>query len=565
MPNYPGTISSGVATYAAGKFGQALSLSGTQYVTLPSGGPYEFANGSNWTWNVWVKPAAGSTGYVCAMVGSGGGASFYVLNGKGSAAVGQFLRSPHPFGELGETTQVDDGAWHMLTICVSGNGMLCQFFIDGVLNDQTTGGSYVLPGSPVTTIGAIGGATFFSGLIDEWSIYSAALYTSSGFVPPTGPTAANATNLVALYHLDGSLLDDAGVYRLAPDVAGVVLSPGNQRVVAGASLQWIEVGCRAKFNFTGTKLSIAIDASAYLAGSIASGNYPELYWCIDGGIWHNARVANVHYPVFAIATGLSSGTHTFEVRHELVDGSDMHTPVDAILLLGWILDFGATISAPTGHAVQLPLKGMIFGDSIVAGAAASILCRTSFASVIGLGLEAELGIVGRGGQGWARAGTDGTPAFPAAWAYYTDGVPRVFPTDLDYLYVQLGTNDYASGDITTVVTAWIIDARAKVGPTCWIIVAAPFAGMRAAQVEAGVVAYQAAYPADAKVGYIDTVAPTLTTGTSISTQDQYTADTIHLTDEGHTIAAALVMAKIKNLISATPIIVIQRDDVPVQS
>jgi hypothetical protein len=107
---------------------------------------------------------------------------------------------------------------------------------------------------------------------------------------------------------------------------------------------------------------------------------------------------------------------------------------------------------------------------------------------VAYGFDCEYGQVGIGGQGWARPGGGGYPAFPVSWNHFDRAHAKTFGHDLDYVFVHLAENDAAWGDaeVQRAVTAWIPAARAVFGPRTRIFIILSLPQIKSEPIRAGV-------------------------------------------------------------------------------
>jgi len=213
-----------VASPAAG-YGQALSLNGSsQYVSLPEPGPLDTTTAGNFTWNALITTTDAVNTRIAIGL-SDAIPNYLVLGLTGGKAYIQW----HGIGQIIGTTNIADGLPHRLRLAVSGGGSPAAYlFVDGVL--QNAGGTpftgYTPPAASATAYigGWVSTANYWSGTLDDVSIWSTCLSTAS-YTPATTPTASGATNLVALYALDGNVLDTAH--------PSITATPGTIGVLSG--------------------------------------------------------------------------------------------------------------------------------------------------------------------------------------------------------------------------------------------------------------------------------------------------------------------------------------------
>jgi lysophospholipase L1-like esterase len=378
---------------------------------------------------------------------------------------------------------------------------------------------------------------------------SAILTVSNTAYPTSGHIYFDSSSTTAPTDTTGLQIDNLNVYNIAfvpgstitvpPDSAGIVLSPGNQYIVPGTSLQWIHTASSAKFDFTGTSLAVSLDLSPLTSASIATANYPYLNWSIDNGAWQRAQVTTTP----SLATGLTSGIHTAEVRYEPNDESDTWTPHSAIKVTGWILDSGAALSSPNFNATARPKLAMLMGDSITRGYAATNIALDSYGIIFANGLNAEIGITGYSGQGWGKAATNVAPVFTSTFGYYDASHARTLPS-LDYLIIAQGTNDSTTTGLAAIVQSELATIRAAAGPKPLIVIVIHFNGQQDTAITAGANAYIRS-AADTRVLIVDLSARNYGFLTASGSATQYSVDGIHPTNEAHALLAADITAAIK--------------------
>lgn len=285
-------------------------------------------------------------------------------------------------------------------------------------------------------------------------------------------------------------------------------------------------GAGGKVGFIGPVARLDIDIS-----HISSG-YPTYRYSINDEAWQTVLFSGASTNMFNRA-GLNVGGNVLEyVRvKEGRTNENWLTQADEVLVTGLsVQGMSASVAA-----IIRPGRGVVFGDSISAGLAVGATSsdddwQLSYVPVLAAGLDAEVGTVGVGNWGWASTGAHGEPAFPAAWKYYYSGSARVF-TALDWVWVNLGTNDGRGGvpdaTITAAVLAWLVDARAVLGSLTKIFVQVPFGGFARTGIAAGVAAYRAAHTSDLGVHIIDLGTEGERGLTTLGTATQESNDGIH--------------------------------------
>jgi len=185
----------GNPTYAAGKFGQAISLDGDDYVDCGNPSLLNFGTG-DWTISAWIKTTQSGTddanepnrGTVFANGGDEVGGIRYTLAVNEGQSGMITLTTDDDLSKVQaiSTTAVNDGSWHH--VVGMRNGERLHVYVDGVLD-----GTYTLPAG-YSLSGAsqqnayVGVITdnrdsslikYFVGLIDEVCVFACALDANS--------------------------------------------------------------------------------------------------------------------------------------------------------------------------------------------------------------------------------------------------------------------------------------------------------------------------------------------------------------------------------------------------
>jgi lysophospholipase L1-like esterase len=209
-------------------------------------------------------------------------------------------------------------------------------------------------------------------------------------------------------------------------------------------------------------------------------------------------------------------------------------PPQSLRITGISLDSGATVSPPALR----PKRALFFGDSITEGLhvystnPAISDSEKTYAIACAGQLNAEYGIVGNAGQGWAKTlSGSGVPPFVQAFSQFYADTPRFpLPTGTqapDYVFLNMGTNDdlnpRISDDIVTGgALAWLQQIRTYL-PTSEIILVVPFRSSYAAALKSAYNQYQALQPNDKQILFLNLG---FTAMTSI-TNTGGSSDTIH--------------------------------------
>ncbi len=268
-----------------------------------------------------------------------------------------------------------------------------------------------------------------------------------------------------------------------PTESGYLFSPGNWDITsaraftncAGAYVRTIIVGQLTQFE-------IRLDVT----NIPAAGSRSILSYTLDGDAWVDVEVSSAAVVVTIPSAYQLRPKHSFEmVMRSSSTGVDRwNSPyVSAIKFLGIYLPSGVTLARPD----ERKLKGLCFGDSITEGIAtqSSTVGDSKLGYVYGLGLNlgCEIGVIGYGGTGAVRAAAAGTgqvPPLTDSWNKQANGIARALPTDLDFIGINIGTNDQrTSVPAATFITALtaLLDAIAAATSTkTSIIVLRPFGG-----------------------------------------------------------------------------------------
>jgi lysophospholipase L1-like esterase len=344
-----------------------------------------------------------------------------------------------------------------------------------------------------------GGATFTAVCSATDSSIPTAGLAGVGFYANSTPTDTNA--------IQADNLSGASTVLIAPNNTAWFSSPGNWVISSSAAIS-TDFGAKRSIVITGTTTAnLTFDLSALTTAAVASGDYPQIRYSIDGGVTTDVAVSSS----VALLSGAATTSH--EIVYEFVRGNyniDAYTtPVMAIRETGLILGIAGTAASP---ADLQPDRMFVAGDSITAGL--SLLsaanpgggdATATYAKALGIALGAEVGIGGKGGVGWAFAGGANVPAFTTEWKNAWNGQARSFPT-LKRLVAVMGTNDGLNGvtdsAVTTAVTSWLSDARATVGTATWIHIVIPFGGFKRSAITAAVASYLTSHAGD-KTDLID--------------------------------------------------------------
>lgn len=292
-----------------------------------------------------------------------------------------------------------------------------------------------------------------------------------------------------------------GANFIAPNDPGIRYSPANWDVTEARAFS-INAGATFCTLFTGGKVTLLFDISEL------SPPFPQLSYRIDG---YGPRT--VFSPAAKISLMMPPdtkeyGRHLLDVRikstSELLNR--WHGLETGVRLTGLQLDKGAVLTLP-GAA---PLSGIAYGDSITEGVrtvnttAIDDTDRNdsgqSWAFELGRLLGAEIGIIGFGGSGLVVTGTGAVPPLPQTYNFISNDIKRSFPDDLDFIVLNLGTND---GMLNTFLAMKKVlnGLLSTIPPNTKIIVLRPFINsIQSNHLQSAI----AACTAPARVTFVDT-------------------------------------------------------------
>src|SRR5581483_1088964 len=252
-----GTLANGASIVSGGRFGNAVSLSGSAYVNI-NNPVMDMGYVGNWTVSAWVKTTtAGST---ILTKGDGttwttGNTIFYLGDGAGGGSGGTPSAVRYAggfFQSSGNSTSVNDGNWHMVTYV--NNGGTYAIYVDGVAQSLSSGNNAFVNADVGTVVRlgmttdpfAFDGTVNFNGLLDEVQFYDQALSSTqiatiyqgqavTTSVPSTGSLAVNSggtlevngstPGAITLTSATGSTLTGVGAIAATTTINGTH-SPG---------------------------------------------------------------------------------------------------------------------------------------------------------------------------------------------------------------------------------------------------------------------------------------------------------------------------------------------------
>ncbi len=435
------------ATYdvATPHFGTAALASG--FGTAPS---TIGLSGSTFTWEAWATlPAAPGAPFVAF----GSAAAGYIgANGAGNAVCNV---------AAGNTTitgpSITDGKWHLLDLVGQSSGIAC--YVDGAL----AGSSPVIEivpaaaGFAVGTMGLYPSSNNWTGELDEVSAWSTARYTAA-FTVPSSAYVGTETGLAALWHLNGTGIDNAGDTIVPPGSSNILYSPMNWTPEANAA-STINAGAYFRTMFTGASCYLNFDTSD------ATTPYSEIYYRVDGyqagtGWTRTTPGANVNCspsgdlaaaPWHMVEMVVKSTSQTINRWNASALGT-------VVRLAGITLAQGASTTLP----YAAPWTIAVFGDSITEGVRTVNQTASNdtdqndatlgWAYQLGHQMGAEVGVIGFGGQGFTVTGSGSVPIFPTSYSLLSSGVARSTTQAPQLIVINMGTNDPTSTNVTTPAT-----------------------------------------------------------------------------------------------------------------
>jgi len=303
---------------------------------------------------------------------------------------------------------------------------------------------------------------------------------------------------------------------ITPTDANIVYSPGNWSVTS-ARAKTVNPGAYLRTLVADADETItAITLHLALTGTSNDTDPATLAVRIDGSDWQRLPVAATLTPTIPTYAA-AWNRHLIEIVMD-AHQSDKHgiwTCDDAVQITGIEVNTTGAITYPVQAR---PLRGLVFGDSIVAGVNtlglgdgpgdSNIL---DWSYLIGPMLDAEVGVVAWGGQGYGKQGTYAVPVLPdsmtSLWSpTATDPGPTRDLTGYDFVLVAEGTNDGATDEATmlTNVAAVFDTLISQCDPTTVIAAVRPFNGSGIPTTVSNLQAGIAACSEPARVQWIDT-------------------------------------------------------------
>jgi lysophospholipase L1-like esterase len=167
--------------------------------------------------------------------------------------------------------------------------------------------------------------------------------------------------------------------------------------------------------------------------------------------------------------------------------------------------------------------------------------------VVCAALDCEYGQFGSGGQGMVKEIE--MPPLPKAWDHYdattsrlTDGLLLPEP---DYVFCNMGTNDFGGTDITGAYTNWLTAVR-KACPHTHVFCVVPPSGVHRNEIRAAVAARDNADDRAVHVIDIPALNAAITVHPPVATQ--LCCDGVHPTMQGQGIFGACIAAQVERVL-----------------
>jgi autotransporter-associated beta strand protein len=272
------TLQSGPTSYAAGQFGQAISLQSAfnQYLTVPYNSTLNLTGA--YTVSIWLNPADANGNSVGIISTRNGGDNTFDLQYQASSGV--------IHGDIGNgsgwlttsadyASQIAVGTWNMITYSVSPTGY--AIYVNGA---QKATGSYsgtpeFMTGSETLSLGSqesgypyYGSSGFFNGALDEACIFNAALTPAQVGSLYIGQ-AATLPGATAVSVSSGATWDLNGTGQAVSGLTGagnITLGSGGRLTVATAGTSTFA----GVISDSGSGGSLAVAGSGWLGLTMAN-------------------------------------------------------------------------------------------------------------------------------------------------------------------------------------------------------------------------------------------------------------------------------------------------------
>lgn len=346
-----------------------------------------------------------------------------------------------------------------------------------------------------------------------WSVASgslpAGLSLNTGTGAITGTPTTAGTSSFTIGATNGTSPDDTqalsivistGPATVAVTNSTIFFSPFNWYSDGGGSMAANNVkgsstyalsnnpGAYLKFKITlATTGDVILNFDNANLSTVSAGDFPQVAVFKDQGAPTVTQLSGTSTQALTIGSSLAAGTYSFVVLFKaagLTTSDRWTTPRLSVKVTGLTVPSDATMVAPTLRTD----RAMIFGDSITEGvhalgttlAPADQDAGYTWAHMLAAALDAEVGIVGFGGQGWADMGVGNVPVFSTAYDDYYSGASRLvtgaFSPVPDWVMVAHGENDTTGGSLSTTIGTVLADIRTAAGTIAPIYVVVPFTG-----------------------------------------------------------------------------------------
>ncbi len=288
------------------------------------------------------------------------------------------------------------------------------------------------------------------------------------------------------------------------------------------------------------------------------GSMPVVEYSIDGGPFTHIQLTQTGCTYTLPVSGQldASVPHRVEFYFRAADlmlnrwtASTTH-----LRIAGISLDDGGSIAAYPKRS-KLAIG---FGDSITEGVGVEALftswsilepnnARCSWFPIVCSALDCEYGLLGTGGQGMVRVMQ--LPSLNKSWDHYDAQTSRLknglLLPEPDYVFCNMGTNDYGGLDVTSNYLEWATAVR-KACPNAQIFCVLPGSGSHRDEIASVVAARRNAK--DQRVYLIDV--PSLNaTITQNGGATQHTYDGVHPSMYGQALFGANIAVKVSEIIS----------------
>lgn len=296
---------------------------------------------------------------------------------------------------------------------------------------------------------------------------------------------------------------------ILPNNPNLLYSPGNVDLTATRAKS-INPGAYLRALIAGgpTDIKLNFDLTAL------STPYPQIRYRANRLDWQTATLAP--QVTLTIPAGIASPCSlevVFKSALEVVDSSNATVnqwspQATAMLLTGMEITPATCSVSPLSRR---PYTVLVFGDSITRGVNTRAGFATtpetdrddasvSYAYALGASLNAEVGVIGFGGQGFTNIGSGNVPVLPTTYSLlWGSGPARDFAAIApDIIAINQGTND--TTDITTLYSAFLSNLLSACPSKTRMACMRPFNGSHASQIQAAI----AACSVPSRCAYIDT-------------------------------------------------------------